>query len=178
MQHALASKDCHASRKPTAAKKHLQESTDLFFSPDSYRPPPTSDGFSFRAVRQRGLMSSAPNKLKPKSSAKVIRAAIEQLGGNHLAIQMLYATPRIHRGETAQICYGVANAKTVTLEPQSGKVLAFPQSLRRCKTSKNNYLHTGCDWRRWPERLPAGHRGSPLNLVKRGLFPQFLRIYT
>src|SRR5437660_4660239 len=50
------------------------------------------------------------------------RAAVEQLGGNDLAIQMLYATPRIHRGETAQVCFGVANAKTVTLEPQSGKV--------------------------------------------------------
>jgi hypothetical protein len=50
------------------------------------------------------------------------QAAIEQLGGSELAIQMLYATPRIHRGETAQICYGVANATTVTLEPQSSKV--------------------------------------------------------
>src|SRR5882724_6302126 len=50
------------------------------------------------------------------------QAAIEQLGGSELAIQMLYATPRIHRGETAQVCYGVANAKTVTLQPQSGEV--------------------------------------------------------
>jgi hypothetical protein len=50
------------------------------------------------------------------------QAAIEQLGGNDLAIQMLYATQTIKRGETAQICYGVANAKTVTLEPQSNQV--------------------------------------------------------
>jgi hypothetical protein len=50
------------------------------------------------------------------------QAAIEQLGGSDLAIQMLYATPRIHRGETAQVCYGVANAKTVALQPESGKV--------------------------------------------------------
>src|SRR6266436_26998 len=50
------------------------------------------------------------------------QAAIEQLGGSELAIQMLYATPRIHRGETAQVCYGVANAKTVTLQPQSSQV--------------------------------------------------------
>jgi hypothetical protein len=50
------------------------------------------------------------------------RAAIEQLGGSQLAIQMLYATPRIHRGETAQVCFGVANAKTVTLEPQNSPV--------------------------------------------------------
>ena len=50
------------------------------------------------------------------------QAAIEQLGGSTLAIQMLYATPKIQRGETAQVCYGVANAKTVTLEPQPEQV--------------------------------------------------------
>ena len=50
------------------------------------------------------------------------QAAIEQLGGNELAIQMLYATPQIHRGETAQICFGVANAKSVKLEPQDNPV--------------------------------------------------------
>lgn len=50
------------------------------------------------------------------------QAAIAQLGGSELAIQMLYATPQITRGETAQLCYGVANAKTVTLEPQPSAV--------------------------------------------------------
>ena len=50
------------------------------------------------------------------------QAAIEQLGGSELAIESLYATPQIRRGETAQICYGVANAKSVTLEPQSNPV--------------------------------------------------------
>lgn len=50
------------------------------------------------------------------------QAAIEQLGGSELAIQMLYATPQIHRGETAQICFGVANAKSVKLEPQDNPI--------------------------------------------------------
>lgn len=50
------------------------------------------------------------------------QATIEQLGGSELAIQMLYATPEIRRGETAQICFGVANAKSVTLEPQTNPV--------------------------------------------------------
>lgn len=50
------------------------------------------------------------------------QAAIEQLGGSELAIQMLYATPQIRRGETAQVCFGVANAKSVTLEPQDNPV--------------------------------------------------------
>src|SRR5258708_34645029 len=61
-------------------------------------------------------------QVQAKKQRESDQAAIEQLGGNDLAIQMLYATPRIHRGETAQICYGVANPKTVTLEPQSSTV--------------------------------------------------------
>ena len=50
------------------------------------------------------------------------QATIQQLGGNELAIQMFYATPEIRRGQTAQVCFGVANAKSVTLEPQSSPV--------------------------------------------------------
>jgi heme exporter protein D len=48
---------------------------------------------------------------------------LQQLGGKELAIQNFYATPgTIRRGETVQLCYGVANAKTVKLEPQSNPV--------------------------------------------------------
>jgi heme exporter protein D len=51
------------------------------------------------------------------------RATLEQMGGKELAIQNFYATPgTIRGGETVQLCYGVANAKTVTLEPQSNPV--------------------------------------------------------
>ena len=49
--------------------------------------------------------------------------ALEQLGGKELAIQNFYATPgTIRRGETVQLCYGVANARTVKLQPQSNPV--------------------------------------------------------
>ena len=51
------------------------------------------------------------------------RAALDQFGGKELAIQSFYANPGIiHRGQSAQLCYGVANAKTVKLEPQSNPV--------------------------------------------------------
>jgi hypothetical protein len=51
------------------------------------------------------------------------RRAVEQLGGSDLAIRSLYLSPGlIHRGEKAQLCYDVANAKTVTLDPPEGKV--------------------------------------------------------
>jgi hypothetical protein len=48
---------------------------------------------------------------------------VEQMGGKELDIQNFYASPgAIHAGETAQLCYGVANAKTVKLEPQPNPV--------------------------------------------------------
>ena len=51
------------------------------------------------------------------------QAAIEQLGGNELAIRTLYISPAvIHPGESAQLCYDVDNAKTVTLDPPAGEV--------------------------------------------------------
>jgi len=51
------------------------------------------------------------------------RLAVEQLGGSELAIRGLYVSPRtIHPGESAQLCYDVANAKTVTLDPPAGEV--------------------------------------------------------
>ena len=69
-----------------------------------------------RAYEQRAAQAQA------RKQHEQDQAAIEQLGGSELAIQMLYATRSIERGETAQICYGVANATSVTLEPQSNKV--------------------------------------------------------
>jgi hypothetical protein len=51
------------------------------------------------------------------------RAALDQFGGKELDIQNFYASPgAVHRGGSVQLCYGVANAKTVTLEPQPNPV--------------------------------------------------------
>ena len=47
------------------------------------------------------------------------RVALEQLGGKDFTILSFYASPTvIRRGESAQLCYGVSNAKSVKLEPQ------------------------------------------------------------
>jgi hypothetical protein len=60
---------------------------------------------------------------KSRKQLKSDRIALEQLGGRELAIQSFYASPgAIHRGESVQLCYGVANAKTVKLEPQPNAV--------------------------------------------------------
>jgi hypothetical protein len=51
------------------------------------------------------------------------KSVVEMLGGNRFAILNFYASPgEVRRGETAQLCYGVANAKTVRLEPQTSPV--------------------------------------------------------
>jgi len=51
------------------------------------------------------------------------QATLEQMGGKELAIQTFYASPgEIRHGQPVQLCYGVANAKTVKLEPQSNPV--------------------------------------------------------
>lgn len=51
------------------------------------------------------------------------RAAIDQLGGSEVAIRALYVSPSVIRpGQSAQLCYDVANAKTVTLAPPAGNV--------------------------------------------------------
>ena len=83
-----------------------------------------------------------------KRQREADQAALEQLGGSELAIQMLYATPRIHRGETAQICYGVANAKSVTLEPQTNPVrpsYSLCVDVKPMKTTTYTLTATGAD---------------------------------
>src|SRR6202030_2198520 len=48
---------------------------------------------------------------------------VEQLGGSEFKILNFYASPpAVHAGETAQLCYGVSNAKSVKLEPQTNAV--------------------------------------------------------
>src|SRR5258708_5974179 len=65
------------------------------------------------------------------------RPAVEQLGGSDLAIRGFYISPAaIHPGESAQLCYDVANAKTVTLDPPAGE--AWPSHTRCLNISPRN----------------------------------------
>jgi hypothetical protein len=83
-----------------------------------------------------------------KKQHETDQAAIEQLGGSELAIQMLYATPAIKRGETAQVCYGVANAKSVTLQPQTNPVWPSHNlcvDVKPTKTTTYTLAATGAD---------------------------------
>ncbi len=59
------------------------------------------------------------------------RRTVELLGGNRFEILQFYASPGvIRRGETAQVCYGVSNAKVLRIEPRPASGV-WP-SLSRC----------------------------------------------
>jgi len=46
------------------------------------------------------------------------RRTVEAMGGNRLGVLAFYAVPaEVHRGERVQLCYGVSNAATVSIEP-------------------------------------------------------------
>jgi hypothetical protein len=75
-----------------------------------------------RWLENRGIEKRASEERTQKQQEQD-RVTLEQLGGKELAIQNFYASPgEIRRGGTVQLCYGVANAKTVKLEPQSNPV--------------------------------------------------------
>ncbi|MGH9713832.1 MAG: hypothetical protein ACRD5M_11100 [Candidatus Acidiferrales bacterium] len=84
-------------------------------------------GWVFTARRQEAR--EMEQRAKEQQKAEAART-YEMLGGNRFEILNFYAVPGvIHRGDSAQLCYGVSNAKTVKLEPQTSVV--WP-SLSRC----------------------------------------------
>jgi hypothetical protein len=57
--------------------------------------------------------------------------SLETMGGTEFKILNFYAMPgEIRRGETVEMCYGVANAQSVKIEPNIGRGM-WP-SLSRC----------------------------------------------
>jgi hypothetical protein len=74
--------------------------------------------FSSRSLENREIERRARERRRA-----VDERTVEYMGGKRLEIQNFYASPgTIRPGETAQLCYGVANAKTVKLEPQDNPV--------------------------------------------------------
>jgi len=72
------------------------------------------------------------HELEEKAKAEKLamdQKIVDSLGGNSFDILNFYASPPvIQHGETAQLCYGVSNAKSVRLEPQDNKV--WPSFMR------------------------------------------------
>jgi cytoskeletal protein RodZ len=61
-------------------------------------------------------------------------ATVESLGGSEFKIISFYASPgEIHRGDEVTMCYGVSNAKSVSVDPSVGEV--WPSVSRCLQTS-------------------------------------------
>ena len=72
---------------------------------------------------------------------------VESLGGDRFDILSFYVSPgAIHRGDSAQLCYGVSNAKSVALDPPVAEM--WP-SASRCfditPTKTTSYTLTATD---------------------------------
>lgn len=81
--------------------------------------------FYSRKQEDRELSAQAAERQREND-----REAVELMGGNNFEILNFYASPGIiRRGESAELCYGVSNAKTVTITPPSG---ATWPALSRC----------------------------------------------
>ena len=62
---------------------------------------------------------------------KHAREVVEGLGGSSFQIMNFYASPGlIHRGDSAELCYGVANAASVAIDPKPAEGI-WP-SVGRC----------------------------------------------
>jgi hypothetical protein len=85
-----------------------------------------------RAMEQRA---------KDNERAEAART-FEMLGGGNFEILNFYAVPGvIRRGDSAQLCYGVSNAKAVRLEPQTSAV--WPSQSRCVEVApKKNTTYT------------------------------------
>jgi len=71
---------------------------------------------------RRNIERQAAQSLREKQREQD-RLAVEQLGGKEFQILSFYANPVvIRRGQSAQLCYGVANAKSVKLLPETQPV--------------------------------------------------------
>ncbi len=82
------------------------------------------------------------------------RQTFEMMGGDRFEILGFYADPgSIRAGETAELCYSVSNAKSVTLEPQSEPVWpAFSRCVHVSPHKTTTYTLTAED--------AAGHTKS------------------
>jgi hypothetical protein len=74
--------------------------------------------FLSRRLANQALEEKAANERRAGD-----RKTFEMMGGNRFDILGFYADPvSIRAGETAELCYSVSNAKSVTLEPPSEPV--------------------------------------------------------
>jgi type II secretory pathway pseudopilin PulG len=78
-----------------------------------------------RAVEVRAQVQAAAERRAED------QRSLDNMGGTQFDILGFYATPGlIHHGDSAELCYGVANAQSVKIEPETSRAM-WP-SVSRC----------------------------------------------
>jgi hypothetical protein len=110
---------------PSAARKYLRYSWLLIL------PALLYTAFTLFSRWQEGRDATQRAAANASAAKRVDdQRAIDSMGGNRFDILAFYATPgTLRRGQSAQLCYGVSNAKTVRLDPP---IAAVWPSLSRC----------------------------------------------
>lgn len=102
----------------------------------------TSLVFYSRREENRQLLEQAAEK-KREADAE----SVEMMGGNEFKILNFYVIPgHILLGETTNLCYGVANAKSVTIEPKLKNIYpAYSNCVRIAPRVTTTYTLTATD---------------------------------
>jgi hypothetical protein len=86
-------------------------------------------GLTFYSRRQQNqaILENAARQKRAED-----QRALDMMGGDTFDILNFYASPgHIRRGDSARLCYGVSNAKSVTLDPKDANV--YP-ALSNCES--------------------------------------------
>ena len=102
--------------------------------------------FYSRGHENRRLEAQAKAKQNAKQTA-ADRKTVEMMGGKRFEITNFYANPTaIRRGESTEVCYGMSNAKSVTLDPPDAPVWpAFSRCFDVIPKKETTYTLTATD---------------------------------
>lgn len=93
-----------------------------------------------QAFKQRAAAEAAQHRSQDQQT-------FQGMGGNRFAILDFYANPSaISRGDRADLCYSVSNAKSVTLDPPAGAVWpSFDRCVNASPSKTTTYTLTIAD---------------------------------
>ncbi len=101
--------------------------------------------FWSREQRDQAFMQRAAAEAAQRRSQD--QQTFQGMGGNRFAILDFYANPGvISRGDRADLCYSVSNAKSVTLDPPAGAVWpSFDRCVNVSPSKTTTYMLTISD---------------------------------
>lgn len=111
--------------------------------------------FYSRSQRDRAIEERIANQRREQA-----QQAYEGMGGSKFEILDFYASPAVvRRGEESMLCYGVSNARAVTLDPPADAVWPSAQRCLSVTPSKTiTYTLTATD--------SAGHTASATAVIE------------